>query len=857
MKKSACTVLLVLWCAAAGAEERVISEIQVRDNRRVEAEAILAQVKSKAGQPLDQEQVARDLRAIWSLGVFDDVRAEIAEQKGKTALVFSVREKPTLGAIEYQGQKEVELDKIKEVVDLQPLSVLDLNRIKKNVQKIKDLYLEKGFFLAEVSFRLEEMPRNQVKLVFVIDERAKVKITRINFIGNRRLSDDELLDIMETREGGFFSWLTGSGTFKQEGLRRDMMRLNQYYYDHGFINVKISEPLVEIARDRRTMNISFVIEEGEQFRFGNFSFAGELLVDDADLKSALEEAISSGGGSLSVDNELEQELAQKFTAQEVTQLKLEVLKELLAEVEARLEKGVWEEDSPTPPAANPLREKLRNQLLDRLKAAILHDKLLIKTGETFNRTKLGMSLFRLQDIYKDRGYAYVEVVPATDIDSVARVADIKFHIQRGPKVYIERIDITGNLKTRDKVIRRQMRVYEGELYSGTGLENSRRRVNSLGFFETVEITEAQGSRPDRIVLTVKVKERPTGTFQIGAGFSSVENFIATAQIAQQNLFGRGQTLALMAQLSSLRQLFSLQFVEPYFWDTSWYLAFTLYNTQLDYYTFLREASGGSLTLGYEFIDDWRVAFTYTLENVNLSARGGLRHYNLFRDGWTSSVQASLTWDTRDNQLFPSDGHLLQAIVEHASAYTLSENDFTRLSWVGRLYRPLFWGFVFKSNLLLGYLTPGAPIFEKYFAGGIYTVRGYEPRSIGPTELLASSSSDPSSTLTPTNVGGNKQFIGNLEIEFPIFPQVQIRGVVFLDAGNAFGEAEHIFQERYSKHPETGQRLKETWLGLYWSWGFGFRWFSPIGPLRFEWGIPLTPRPYDKDILFEFTIGNFF
>ncbi len=814
-------------------------------------------VRSRVGQPLDPEQVARDLRAIWHLGIFDDLHAETEDGPQGLVLAFVVQEKPSIASIEYKGQDEVELDKIKEVVDIQPLSVLDLNRIKKNVQKIKDLYVEKGFFLAEVSHRLEQMPKNQVKLTFWIEERAKVEVTRIAFSGNRRIQDEELKDIMETREGGFFSWLTGSGTFKQEGLRRDMMRLNQYYYDHGFINMKISEPLVEITRDRRTMAISFAIEEGEQYRFGNFYFSGDLLVDDNDLLPALEQALDERGAGLVLEAGLEAELREKLGDDEIVLLKVELLRQMIQEVEGRLEKEVWEEDAPPREPLEPLREKVRGQLLAQVKGRVLHDKLLIKTGEIFSRTKLGMSLFRIQDIYKDRGYAYVEVVPSTDVDSVARIADIKFHIQRGSKVYIERIEVSGNLKTRDKVIRRQLRVYEGELYSGTGLETSRRRVNMLGFFESVDITENRGSQADRIIITVKVKERPTGTFQIGAGFSSVENFIATAQIAQQNLFGRGQTLSLMAQLSSLRQLFSLNFIEPYFLDTSWYFAFTLFNTQLDYYTFVREASGGNLTLGYEFIDDWRVALTYTLEKVDVSESGGVRHYNLFRDGWTSSVQASLTWDTRDNQLFPSDGHLFQALVEHASKYTFSENDFTRLSWVGRLYRPLFWGFIFKSNLLIGYITPGAPIFEKYFAGGIYTVRGYEPRSIGPTELLAYSSRDPGSSLTPTNVGGNKQFIGNLEIEFPIFPQVQIRGVIFLDAGNAYGESEHLLQDRYSKHPTTGETIKETWLGLYWSTGFGFRWFSPIGPLRFEWGIPLTRRPNDRDILFEFTIGNFF
>ena len=848
---------LMLLAAAPLVRAQTIAQVKVRGNKRVEADAIMLVTKVRAGDQLDGKKVAADIRAIFSLGTFDDVWAELEGDEQKPVLVYVVREKPSIALVKYRGNDEVDLDKIKEVVDIKPLSVLDVARIKKNVQKIKELYVEKGFFLADVDYRLKKLPKNRVELTFLINERAKVEVSRITFVGNEKLGDDELKGIMETREGGFFSFLTGSGTFKREGLKRDLMRINQFYYDHGYINVKVSEPVVEIARDRRTLSITIAVEEGEQYRFGNMKFSGDLLADDRQLLKHIDDAIDEQATGLVLSKELLRRLQKQLRDEEIQLLKMEVLQELRREVADRLERGVWEEDEPPHPVDGSLRGQVRRQLLQLLKTRVLESLLLVKPGEVFNRTKLGMSLFKIQDVYKDRGYAYVEVVPATSVDSQARIADINFTIQRGSKVFIERIDIEGNLKTRDKVIRRQLRIYEGEYYSGTGMETSRRRVNMLGFFEKVDISEKRGSRPDRIVITVKVKERPTGTFQIGAGFSSVENFIATAQIAQQNLFGRGQTLALMAQLSSLRQLFSLNFIEPYFLDSNWYFSFQLYNTMLDYYTFLRKASGGNLTWGYEFIDDWRVALTYTLEHVNVDERGGVRHYNLFRDGWTSSARLTLTWDTRNNRLFPTDGHLLQGSVEHASKYTGSENEFTRLSWVSRLYLPLFWQFVFKTNIILGYITPGAPIFEKYFAGGIYTVRGYEPRSIGPTELLAADSYDPASYLTPTNVGGNKQFIANFEIEFPIFPQVQIRGVLFLDAGNAFGEGEYLFQDRYSRNSETGQSYQETWLGLYWSTGFGFRWFSPIGPLRFEWGIPLTRRPGDKNILFEFTIGNFF
>ncbi len=842
------------WLRPAWAGD--LQAVEIQGNKRVESDAVRLVITSQPGEPMDPSKVGRDIKAIFGLGYFDDVRAEVDQKQQGEVLVFIVREKPSIAKIDYRGNDEVELDKIKEVVDIQPLSVLDVAKIKKNAQKIKELYVEKGFFMADVGYELKKLPKNRVSLAFVINERAKVEIRRITLSGNKRISGDELKDIMETREGGFFSWLTGAGTFKQEGLKRDLMRINQYYYDHGFINVKVSKPVTEISRDRKSLYLTISVEEGEQYRFGNMDFAGDLLCDDRLLLDRIEAAIDDGGVGLPLSRELARELRKRMSDKEMAALKISVLSALEQEVSGRIDKGIWEEDQPPRPKSGLLRERVRAELLARLKTDVLKKLLLIKPGEIFNRTNLGMSMFRIQDVYKDRGFAYVEVVPSTNVDAEARIADIKFNIQKGSKVFIEEIQIEGNVKTRDKVIRRQLRVYEGEYYSGTGLATSRRRVNGMGFFEQVEISESKGSRPDRIVIRVKVKERPTGTFQIGAGFSSVENFIATAQISQQNLFGRGQTLALMAQLSSLRQLFSLSFIEPYFLDTSWYFGFRFFNTQLDYYTFVRKATGGDLTLGYEFIDDWRLSLTYTLENVDVTERGGVRHHNLFSDGWTSSLRLTITWDTRDNRLFPSSGHLLQGSVEHASKYTFSQNEFTRLSWVTRYYWPVIWGIVLKSNITLGYITPGAPIFEKYFVGGIFTVRGYEPRSIGPKQDMGKDSTDPETYLTPSGVGGNKQVIGNIELEFPIFPQVNIRGVLFLDAGNSYGEGEYLFSERYSEDADKN-RLKETWLGMYWSTGFGFRWFSPIGPLRFEWGIPLTRRPGDKDILFEFTIGNFF
>ena len=294
-------------------------------------------------------------------------------------------------------------------------------------------------------------------------------------------------------------------------------------------------------------------------------------------------------------------------------------------------------------------------------------------GELFVRSKVGHDLFAVADFYKDMGYAYVNVNPVTKLDPKARTLGLTFDVQPGRKVFFERIEIQGNAKTRDKVIRRELRIYEGDLYSASAIKISKQRITALGFFETVEISTKKGSSDDRIVAVVEVKEKATGTFQVGAGFSSYENFILTAQISQNNFFGWGQTLSLQVQWSSLRQLGQIQFVEPYFLDTKWTFAFDLYANENLYSTFTRGAIGGSVTWGYELaglswflpglskLEDLRVFLTYTLERVRVTAAvQDLLLYNRYRSGVTSAARLAVAWDRRDNRLFPTRGFYLSA-----------------------------------------------------------------------------------------------------------------------------------------------------------------------------------------------------
>jgi outer membrane protein insertion porin family len=775
-------------------EGRPIEQVQFRGNRKVENDAIRVQLLSKEGTLLSASKLREDVRAMWKMGFFADidVEAEITASGG-VILTFAVKEKPSIRKVLIAGNSEVGLDKINEVLDLELDSIVDISKVKKNRDKIAELYVQKGYYLATVDWEVKTANESEVDVWFTIDEKAKVLIRDVQFIGNTAISDDELRGAIATRRQDALSFLNDSGTYSQEAFERDLLLVSAYYWDRGYANVKVGTPQLRLSRDKKYMYLSIPVDEGPVFTIGAVAFKGDLI-------------------------------------------------------------GSAEE--------NAKRVKLR-------------------PGDKFSRTVIAEDREKLSAFYQDQGYAYANVLPLTKVDLPHKKINLTFEIARGKRAYFERINIRGNSKTRDKVIRREMKISEGEMFNNTNLEISKRRITALGFFENVVVSTKRGSSDEFVEVNVEVTERPTGTFQIGAGFSSVENFIAQAQISQNNLFGRGQTLALQAQISSLRQLFLLRFVEPYFLDTHWTFAFDLYNQSRGFGTFYRNASGGTLTWGYPLSYEARAFLTYKLEDVSITTgSGGITNLgatsipieassvaNLFRGGVTSSVRASVSWDSRNNRLFPTGGWYHTIFAEYASQYTGSENKFVRWGGFARHYRQLWGPFVLKVNAEIGVTTStdplGVPISERYLVGGIYDVRGYAPRSLGP-QLLVQRPGDVGASLTSIPLGGNMQIIWNSEIEFPLFKKVGISGVVFYDMGNAYNLEDRYCSGLQRENSSTSIKFDPCFRfpesivsGLRKSVGFGFRWFSPIGPLRFEWGIPLDAQPGEDPLVFEFTIGNFF
>lgn len=477
----------------------------------------------------------------------------------------------------------------------------------------------------------------------------------------------------------------------------------------------------------------------------------------------------------------------------------------------------------------------------------LEEKLVMETGRVFDVQKVQADNMILSNMYKDQGYAFATVANAHTLNKEERTIDFTYVLQKGEKAYFGRIDIIGNKDTRDWTIRRELRVYEGDLYHETNLRKSEGRIKRLGFFDKVEIKSKPGSEPDQVDVVVEVKERQTGSFTIGAGISSIENFMFQAQISKQNFLGRGQKLSLMAVLSSLRTIFQLSFEEPYLFDTNWTLGIDAYNYEMLYFNFTKKTRGARLTIGHRITDEFGMSASYKIEGVDITSGGqkdplDVPIAHLFEKGLISSLTATAYYDSRDDRLFPTKGNLSSISLEWAGPQLGSDFEFIKVVASVRQYFPFVLGSVLKLSGTYGYVgNPGGggvPLGERFYVGGIFTVRGFERYSLGP-KIATGSARDPAAFQVPFTIGGNKELIFSAEVEFPIFMPVGIRGVVFFDAGNAFDDDEQV-------NP----------LDLRTAVGFGIRWWSPIGPLRFEWGFPLRPKEGEPPMVFEFNIGTF-
>ena len=639
-------------------------------------------------------------------------------------------------------------------------------------KKIQEKYVEKGYFLAEVTYRLDPVRSGQVDVVFVIDEHAKVMVKEISFLGAEKVSAGRAQGRDADQGGRLLSFLTGEGTYREEVFQRDLAVIQAAYYDRGFINVRVDKPTVSLSADKRYIYITLQIDRGR------------AATTSARSTSPATCCVAQGGAG-AADDVRHGRALQPLQARRRTS---------------------W----PSP------------------------------TSTTTRATPTPTS------------------TPSPQSTPTTKTVDLTFDMQKGPQVNIERIDIVGNTKTRDKVIRREMRVYEGELFSGTGMRRSKERVTALGFFETVDVTQQAGHRDDTSRRQVEVKEKATGTFQVGLGFSNVENFIFTAQVSQNNFLGWGQSVSASAQISGAALARAAVLLRPVLPRHQVHLLRRLLPRARPTTT-ASSATPPAATcrLGYQIIEDvlgQRRLHARVRERVRPAAALGARAAGqpASVNGVTSSVRLSAHLRQARQPPLPLQGlHPLRlggVRAQLPGRHFL----FTRYTAYSRLYFPLPLGARLQDERhrrlhpAAGRQPPAAHLRALLPGRHQHAARllpaqhqphaARRPARARPTPPSASSTwaatSSSSSTWSWSSPSSRR---------------------------SASAACSSTTRATPSRPTSASSRTSRTTLplGLFHSVGFGFRWFSPIGPLRFEWGIPLTKRPDDEPILFEFTIGNFF
>ncbi len=746
----------------------VVDKVTIVGNQRVEEEAIRIHIGLREDAPLDEKGVDGDIRALYEMGFFDDVEADLSEVDGRWVLTYRVVERPLIRDVEIKGNDEIEREELDGALNVRPNTILDPLKVRQGIQAAKKLYDNKGYLDAEINWATTSVGTNEVGLAYTIDEKKIVRIQDINFEGVQAFSARKLRGLLQTQEEWILSFFTGAGNLDRDVLQTDVERLTAFYYDNGYIDVKIDEPVIERTEDG--LQVTIKIDEGNQYNVGKVEIGGDLLPNMTRARSAL---------------------------------------------------------SLTP-------------------------------GETFRSSKLRDDITALTEIYGDQGYAFVNVAPDTPVNAEARTVDVIYTVSKGPVVFIDKIIITGNTKTRDKVLRRELELEEQRRFSGRKLRRSQLRLQRLGFFEDVNITTRKADQEDRLDLLVDVKEGSTGTFSAGAGISSGESFLFNVRLAENNLFGRGQRLVLNADIGSLRRNFTLDFTEPYLFDTQLTAGIRLFNWELFFDDFTRGGTGASFRLLYPFValgltrvggfslQDARVGIEYRIEesiidDVSAGASPLLRAEQ--GTSLTSSITPRLLRDTRNHPFVPTEGSLQDFSFEIAGVGGSSK--FLKAESVLRWYYPLYksetWGtFVFStgSNFAWGYGYGDdreIPLFERYFPGGINSVRGFEILSLGPQNLVTDADGN---LLRRDRIGGSHQLIFNNELIIPLVESLGLRAVVFFDAGNAFSAAE--------SYDMNEMRM---------STGTGVRWMSPIGPLRIEVGFPLNRKRGDDEQTVMFSFGG--
>jgi len=834
---------------------RTIASLAVAGNQRLEPETVLSYTSLRIGEPYDQERLDQALRDLYATELFADVVIAGADTGN---LIIQVRENPVINRIVLEGNRRIKDDKITPEIRLAPRQIFTRSRARADVARIIELYRRQGRYGASVEPKIVQLDQNRVDVVFEIDEGPRSRVRRINIIGNEHFGDRRLIGEMATREHVWFNIFSSRDTYDPDRLAYDQQKLRQFYLTQGYADFRVVSAVAELTPDRRDFIVTYVVDEGNRYKFGDLSVESDI---------------------------------RDFSA-----------------------------------------ERLRARLP-------------MHSGDWYNAQQVEDTVTQLNELAGAFGYAFSDVRPAFNRNRENLTMGVTFRVAETPRVYVERIDISGNTTTRDKVIRREFRLAEGDPFNNVRVRRSRDRIQSLGYFqENLEIQQEQGSAPDRVVLGVEVEERATGELQLSAGFSSIERFLVQASVRQRNFMGRGQELRAQINYSSYSKSIELGFTEPYLFDRNIAIGFDIYRRDLNSFNFFgnnrtttyqQTTTGGQIRAGIPLTESLQVALRYGLNYDQVSINQDLYYSDPDGTGplpaqcdpllasrylcdtignrLTSSAGYSLVWDTLNNRLRPSHGERL--VFNQDFAGLGGDVHYIRSRISGAKYWDIYRHFIFSISGEAGYIHSfdnGAPnvdpvrLTDRFFLGSPQ-MRGFDIRGVGPRiqrtpydydiDAMGNVSNVVLSTdrqrIHDDSLGGRAYYLARAELEIPLGDSVRelgLRPSIFVDVGALWGVRRPVLLDIAPGSALTLNRctdangvvttipinqtcgaglaqtngvppFREVYLGdspsPRLSIGFGVNWNSPFGPFRIDIARALLHEPGDDTKLFTFNVGTAF
>ena len=727
---------------------KIVTAIEVKGNKHISSNSVISKLKTKLGSPYQENIISDDLKRLYLLSFFSDIKIDTEDYKGGLKVIITVVERPIIEKITFSGIKRLTMreEKLKESLKSKETQYLDYPNLTEDIRTLKKLYEKIGYTQVEIDYQVDiNKETDKAKVQFNVTEAKRVRIKNILIEGNIVYSDKRILRLMKTKR----AWLFNAGALKEEVLKEDIERIKSFYHKEGFADVTVDDEVKQEAK-KPFLYIKIKIQEGKKYLVGNVTMQGN-------------------------------------------------------------------------------KDILKKDILAKLKECI--------PGRVFSQEALKDDIANIQGLYFDRGYIFAQVQEATSLNSYTGRIDIVYTIAENEIAYVDRIKIRGNVKTKDVVIRRELRIKPGDRFDGEKLRRSKERLQNLGYFDEINYDTEDAQVPNKKDLVVEVKEAKTGAFSFGGGYSSVEEFVGFAEIEQKNFdwknfpyfTGDGQDLKFRASIGSLSEGLDLSFTEPWVFDYPVSFGFDAYKRshkrEADVgYGYDEDVTGADLRLGKELSEYVRADLMYRCDliditNITEEATDDLKKE--YGKNTISSAQLSLTFDSRDNVFDTKKGDLLSGSWECAGGPFAGDKDFLKFFGRASHYFPLFRNSALELRGRVGLADPYGdskelPIYERYFAGGAYTIRGYHERKIGPIDPV---SKDP--------LGGNSLLIGNAEYLYPLFNFLNL--AAFYDIGNV-----------WAKLGDIGSGGLKSGMGL------GVRIKTPIGPIMLDYGIPLDKEPGEEE-----------